>query len=117
MKNSKAGQIGIKSSVRRSVSILLVLAAFAVSNSANAADSNNNLRSGEGTIVLVADAPYLDAGIQDRDTELTLLAQQGAPWCYTDAGAFAMRVALPAGVPCHVNVPYYPYVFYGITGF
>jgi hypothetical protein len=116
MKNSGVGQIGIKSAVRRSVSILLIFAAFAVSNSAKAADFNNNVRPGEGNVFL-ADASYPDAGIQDRDTEPPLLAQQGAPWCYTDAGAFPMRVALPAGVPCHVNVPYYPYVFYGITGF
>jgi hypothetical protein len=117
MKNSGVGQIGIKSSVRRSVSILLIFAAFAVSNSAKAADFNNNVLPGEGTNIFLADASYPDPDTQDRDTEVPLLAQQGAPWCYTDAGAFPMRVALPAGVPCHVNVPYYPYVFYGITGF
>jgi len=47
-------------------------------------------------------------------------AQQPAPWCYVPGvGRFPMTIALPAGVPCTVYSPYYPYaaMYVGTTGF
>jgi hypothetical protein len=49
--------------------------------------------------------------------ESPTLAQQPAPWCYTNVGRFPMLVALPAGVSCTVQVNFYPWVLYGTTGF
>jgi hypothetical protein len=116
MKNSAVGQIASKSSFRQSVSILLVFAAFAVSN-AKAAGSKN-LPSNAATNVHLSQAPYQGgASFETWETDPDVGTQGPAPWCYTNAGRFPMQVSLPAGVSCYVNVPYWPYTLYGTTGF
>jgi hypothetical protein len=56
-----------------------------------------------------------ETSILDRDVVLT--AQVAAPWCYTSYGPFPMRVALPPGAFCQVNIPFYPFVLNGVTGY
>ena len=125
MKNSALGQAGIKSSVRRSVSILLVFAAFAVSNNAKAADSKNLPFDGRTNVQLLnaSDRDSTALAVSERGPEAGRLdpdpsfQQMPAPWCYTNYGRFPMLVALPPGYVCSVNLPYWPFVVTGITGY
>jgi hypothetical protein len=121
MKSSEVRKTGTKLSFWRSVSILLVFAAFAASNAKAAAPENQS--SGAVTDVrlsqtLSPDDTSFDAWGTLPDVGVpTLFVQQGAPWCYTNVGRFPMQVSLPAGVSCYVTVPYWPYTLYGTTGF
>jgi hypothetical protein len=124
MKNA-FGQSGIKSSVRRSISIILVFAALAGGSLAKAADVKNLPSDGGPNVQLVNGsdqngAPFkvLDGHLKTNRTHGDLLlAQLPALFCYTDFGRYPMAVALPPGVPCHVNVLFPPYVLAGITGY
>jgi hypothetical protein len=117
MKNSAMDQSGIKSSVRRSISIFLVFATLAGSNVVEAAGSKN-MSSHDGTNVQLVDASDR-GGPASPVSELAPLsvAQQPALWCYTSYGRFPMLVALPPGYSCSVSLAYYPYFVTGITGY
>lgn len=98
MKNSTIGSTRFKSSVRRSVSILLIFAALAVANVANAADLRNTPAS-------------------DRtNVGLNNLPHQWVMFCYTPYGAYVMAYPLPVGSSCSVFDPNLG-VLYGTVGF
>jgi hypothetical protein len=113
-------QMRIKPFVRRSVSILLVLATLAVSTLAQGADSKTTPQD-DGTIIRLVTPQKEGTALQGSEAYQSerdvLFAQQAAPWCYTNIGRFPMYVALPAGVSCSVNLPYWPYYVTGVTGY
>ena len=120
MKNLAVGKTITKQFARRSIHILFVFTALAASTLAQGANSKNTT-SDHGNIVRLVTPQEEGATFKGPETERpnpdVLLAQQAAPWCYTNVGRFPMYVALPAGVSCSVSVPYWPYVLYGVTGY
>jgi hypothetical protein len=123
MKNST--QSGIGTSVRRSVSILMIFAALALANVAKAADSKNTL-SNSGTSMgstnstisePASNGSQPDAGASRVEGNRHNFTAQTALYCFTDYGTFYMRDWVPVGSLCQVQLPYYPfYVVYGIAG-
>jgi hypothetical protein len=104
MKNSN--QNGIGSSVRWSISILLifmVFASLAVTNVAKAEDFNNR--------------PQTHSGAASLDDSPRLVAQLGGTFCYTYYGAFRMYDATPVGFSCTARFNFWPYVAPGTVGF
>jgi hypothetical protein len=120
MRNLAVGLNGTKLFAIRSASILLVFATLAVSTLAQGADSKS-ITSDHGNIVRLVTPQKGGATFKGPEADGTdyniLLAQQAAPWCYTNYGTFPMFIALPPGVGCSVRVPYWPYVVYGVTGY
>jgi hypothetical protein len=122
MKNSESDIDVTKLFVRGSLLFaLLVLSTFA--SSALAKTSDLKITSVEHAPIQAVNQHY-PSNLADEELGATSGNKVGgdfqypaAPWCYTNYGAFPMRVALPAGVPCQVNVAFPPYVIGGITGF
>jgi hypothetical protein len=119
MKNLAVVPNRTKLFARRSICMLFVLTALAVSTLAQGVDSKNTT-SDHGNIVRLVTPQKESTTIKGPAVEATgpdvLLARQGAPWCYVaNVGRFPMLVALPPGVSCVVSLP--PYVYYGVTGY
>jgi hypothetical protein len=119
MKNSNQSLIG--SSIRRSVSILLMFATLAVTNVAMAADFKNR-PSDNGTSIGVTKLSNWSSAFDNSqprsraaslDGNPRLIAEQWALYCYTDFGAFPMVDAVPPGSPCTVPLRFFPFIAYG----
>ena len=117
MKNSAFGKNETKLFVRRSMFTLFVLATLVFSNLAQAADLTNGPFDGGPNVQLENAFNHDGAIFSVVDSNFNSYNLQGAPWCYTSYGAYPMMVALPPGVPCHVNVAFPPYVLTGVTGY
>jgi len=119
MKNSNRS--GIWSSIRRSVSILLMFASLAVTNAAKAADLKNSPADGGTNINLTElshrgrtfDVSQPLSGAASLNGNSRLVAMQVALYCYTNFGTFPMVVAVPPGSLCRVPLAFYPYVAFG----
>jgi hypothetical protein len=121
MKSSEFGQTGRKLSVGRSITILLICATLAIGSFAKTAEAKNLPNISATDVQLVTGTDQHGGGSElnsdGKPGDDNLVAQLPARFCYTDFGAYPMVVALPADVPCHVNVPFPPYVLWGITGY
>jgi hypothetical protein len=109
----------MKTSICSTLRATLVAASLVVSLSANCLAREQNqpdIRYNDMISVSpTGNAHDLAAGAVHRDAFLS--AQAAAPWCYTSYGRYPMVVPLPAGASCRVNVPFWPYVLTGVTGF
>jgi len=121
MKNSN--QSGIGSSIRRSVSILLMFAVLAVTNGAKAADHKNK-KAEDGTNVSLAhqsdrnstfDASQPRSGDASLDGNPTLIAEPWALYCVTNFGTFPLVNLVPSGSVCYAEFNYWPYSALGIA--
>lgn len=90
MKNSN--RTGLGSSIRRSASILLILAALAVTNVSMAADFRNGATDNQTNVEL-----------SRRDGALNLAQIIWGTVCYTPFGSAPMFYPAPVGSICHVG--------------
>lgn len=122
MKNSTPSGIGTV--IRRSVSILTILATLALTNAAKAADFKGTpsnagaiITSTNSTIPVPASKlSQTDAGVLHLEASLHGFTAEPALYCFTDYGTFYMRDWVPIGAGCSVVLPYYPFIAYGIAG-
>jgi hypothetical protein len=121
MKNSNRSGIG--SSIRRSVSILLMFATLAVTIGAKASDLKNK-QADNGTNVSLAhqsdrnstfDASQSPSGDASQDSTPRLIATNVAFFCVTNYGTFPLNFPLLWGSPCYAQFNYWPYNAYGIA--
>jgi hypothetical protein len=117
-------QSGIGTTLRRSVSVLLILAALALTNAAQAADFKNT-PSPDGIDATLANSHVLESATEgsqfeskpiDPDGNTTVFAMQGALFCYTPFGTFRMLNWVPVGASCYAQFSYYPFAAWGVAG-
>lgn len=92
MKRAKTVQTGITSSVRRSVSILLIFAALATAGAAKAADFSDP-----------AAINQTSTGVTHPNGFLNFIQVLYGTVCYTPMGAAPMLYPFPVGSACHVG--------------
>jgi hypothetical protein len=121
MKNSQHNGIG--NLIRRTASILTILATLAMTNVAKASDfkgtpSNTgaNITATNSTILESASSDsQTDAGATHLEANLLNLTQPIALYCVTDYGTYFIQDWQLAGTICAVSVSFYPFVVYGVA--
>jgi hypothetical protein len=124
MKNST--ESGIAKSFRRSVSILVVFAALAMTHVAKAADLKSAQANETTNLTFpVADhsdaaplASQPDAEAPQQQMKLNLFSEPRQLYCYTDFGVTPMLTFAVPGDSCFAQLNYFPYsIVWGVVGF
>jgi hypothetical protein len=116
-------QSGIAVIIRRSVSILMIFATFALTNVAKAADfkgepshtEQNIILTNSTTLVPASNGPQTDAAPTHPEANHLNLTERVALFCVTNYGTFFIEDWQPAGTVCSVGLAYYPFVAYGVA--
>jgi hypothetical protein len=114
---------GIGKSIRRSVSILLIFAALAVTHVAKAADLNSTQSNETPNLTFpipdhsaaASNASQPNAESSRLQTSLHLSAEQRGLFCYTDFGVYPMRTWARPGDSCYIQVGFT--TVWGVVGF
>jgi hypothetical protein len=119
-------QSGISTLVRRSASILTVLATLALTNVAQAADfkgtasnSGANVTVSNSTIPVPAStASQANAEANRLEASLHSFSETAILYCYTDFGVTPMRTFAFVGDSCYAQLNYWPYsIVWGVVGY
>ena len=90
-----SNRTGVGSSIRRSVSILLIFATLALTNVSKAADFKNGPAE-QGTMIALTN-------LSDRGGAHNLSQVLWGTVCYTPFGSAPMLYPMPVGSSCHVG--------------
>jgi hypothetical protein len=119
-------QSRISTLVRRSASILTILATLALTNVAKAEDfkgtpsnAGANVTVTNSTIPVPASkGSQAEAGAPRLEASLHFFSEQPILYCYTDFGVTPMRTFALPGDSCYAQLNVYPYTFvWGIVGY
>jgi hypothetical protein len=116
-------QSGIAVTIRRSVSILMIFATFALTNVAKATDfksepthdGQNITLTNSTNLVPASNGPQTDAAPTHLEANHLNLSEPIALFCVTNYGTFFIEDWQPAGTVCSVGLAYFPFVAYGVA--